>query len=184
MKSLQPIYGDVLVVHGGGWVHKPIRWWTDSIVDHAAACTGGGLVVDARPWYGVKRHSLKKWESEQWIVLRPDVDFVMPQIKAGMNWLKSQEGKGYDWTCILGFPLANPNIQNPQRWVCSEFVRGWYLSMGISIVERTPLSFTSPQTVLSSLRFTIADHNLTDPQLLSFIQEPILPTFKRQPSRY
>jgi len=184
-KAPNPNPGDVLVVRGSGIAQAGVRFWTDSIIDHAACCIGDDNVIDARPWHGVSEHTFVEWEKEPWILLTPKPELILSksQIKAGLAWLRNQNGKGYDWGGVIGFPLNNPDLHNPKKWYCSALVRGWYMSMGVNIVERTPISFTSPQSVLESLRFDIKDHNLTDEKLLQFIQQPVLPTFKRRNNR-
>jgi hypothetical protein len=174
MRLPQTNCGDTLAVHNVGIPQKFIRWWTSSIIDHTACCIGNDEVIDVHPRAGVAKHSVDMWKDVPWVVLRPKVILTNEELSKGRVWLESQLGKKYDWRCIWGFPLLRPEMNNIDRWICSEINRVWYSVMDLSIVERTPLGLTSPQAVFASTEFVIADHNLDDPDLLAFIAEPAI----------
>ena len=173
----QAVYGDSLVIREVGLAHSAVRWWTNSIVDHAACCIGDGGIIDARAC-GVTQHPVDIWVDIPWILLRPKQPLTSQQIEVGQEWLPRQIGKKYNWGGILSYPLDNIHLNDPNRWDCSQLVRAWYFKMGLEIVLRTPLSFTSPQTVFSSSELMIVDYNLP-PELLVYIQTPVFP--KLQP---
>ena len=166
----QAIYGDTLFIHGNGLAHKAIRYWTNSIVDHTANCEGPDLAWDSRPLKGVTSHGLDVFCENPWILLRPKTPITLSMQTRGTAFLEAQKGKKYDWFAIAGFPLGKLNLNDVNRWICSELTRTWYETMGIVIIERTPMGLTSPQALFGSKEFTVVEHNLNDPALLEFIK--------------
>jgi len=163
MKIPAAQYGDILCVNSAGLADAAIRWWTDSTVNHVACCIGNNEIIDATPFRGVRRRSImEESEGNTWQLLRLKAQFnsmLSPgREKLSATWLAAQQGKGYDYLGIFGFPL-DKDIHDSHRYVCSRLAYVWQLKRGIPVIERTPAGLVSPQGVFGSSLFEIIDEH-------------------------
>lgn len=66
------------------------------------------------------------------------------------SYLKAQVGKPYDLMGLFGFPLRRKNIQDPDKFFCSELVFTALKQAGIELLQDTDPSEVSPRLLLRS----------------------------------
>ena len=98
------------------WYDKLIAWWTKSNYSHCE------LVID-NMWYScsprdgrVRKKSIIP-KKEHW-------DFIEIDINKNLflEFFEKNKGKKYDWLNIFCNQILPCNLQNPNKWICSEFV--------------------------------------------------------------
>ena len=98
------------------WDDKLIAWWTGSNYSHCE------LIVDGY-WYSSSPRDgkvRKRWinpKDEHWEYVDIEIDEVW-----FYNFFKDNEGKDYDWKNIFFTQIIPLGLQNPNKWICSEFV--------------------------------------------------------------
>lgn len=98
--------------------------------------TAGGVKI--RSFDEIKKHSSR-------ILIRE-----YPRISSdSINWAKSQIGKPYDFTAIIGIPFRR-NWQEEDRWFCSELVAWACEKAGTPIVNKEKWRVT-PQDELQAV---------------------------------
>ena len=98
------------------WYDKLIAWWTDSKYSHCE------LVIDdiwysSSPRYG-------KVRAKQIIPKKDHWDFINVEIdkEQFLKFFYKNKDKKYDWKNIFCNQIIPCNLQNPNKWICSEFV--------------------------------------------------------------
>lgn len=100
------------------------RWGRFS---HCGVVTPNDTVIEARLLGGVietPRDKFNARASHQELVHIPVFD-----LDAGLEWLSSQRGKGYDVLAILG-NIARESWQDEDRWQCAELVETFLTKCG------------------------------------------------------
>jgi uncharacterized protein YycO len=59
------------------------------------------------------------------------VDLALPDEAAAIAWARSQIGKPYDWSAVLGILFRVGSWSDPSRWFCSEFAESAVLAGGL-----------------------------------------------------
>lgn len=100
----------------GSWL---IRFFTWSPFSHAAVIDGNKVIHSTWP-KGV--HEIDLWD---FIEQYPTVEVVninLPDEKKAMEWCRSQIGKPYDTSFILGFIFRMDDWEKDDAWVCNELI--------------------------------------------------------------
>ena len=98
------------------WDDKLIAWWTDSKYSHCE------LVIDGI-WYSSSPRD-GKVRAKQIIPKKDHWDFVGVEVDLVYfhKFFLDNVGKGYDWKNIFCNQIIPCGLQNPNKWICSEFV--------------------------------------------------------------
>lgn len=103
----------------GDWTDKAVRWWTHGPYSHCE------LVIDniwlsASPREGKVRFKDILPDNSKWDFV--DIELSEEQINHIIVWVGGELGCGYDWMGIALTQIVNLNMQDPERWFCSELV--------------------------------------------------------------
>ena len=142
---------DLIFIDSGKFAGGVVKWWTDSIFDHVEICMGDRKVVGARPSGGVQVRDISKFESEKWCLARPAITLLDKDKDAIINFALSQVGKKYDFISLLGFPMDR-NIDNPNKWFCSEFVGKAFNVGNYPLIPRKSPNRIPPELIYQSWR--------------------------------
>lgn len=126
---------------GGLWIRHhdnvaPGRW------SHAGAIVetrGVPFVVEARAFHGVTATPLA--EFIQRYEATEVVGYLVPDEKAGDDWMCAQIGKGYDYLAVFG-RLFRRGWEGPTRWHCQELVEGRFVAAGHRRFRSSPALIT------------------------------------------
>ena len=132
----------------GNLFDKLIRWWTKSPYSHCE-------VVINNIWYSSSPVDLSvrakqiscdysKWD---FILLTDDAVKEARMIEYFYN----EQGKKYDWLGIVLSQVIPLDIQNPNRWFCSE-ISSAMLMHGGCIDMKNKASWYSPQRLYKKLK--------------------------------
>ena len=152
--------GDILAVSSKGWAYSLVKWRTCSQIDHLAFVVGNDTVIDACPKGGVDFRPISRYADASWVVLRTKVPLTDAQFQRMLTFAVSQKGKKYDWMGIAGFAI-NRDIDDKNRWFCSEYVTAIFDTEGIILVPRKGPGITSPELPYQSNLVYPADTNNT-----------------------
>lgn len=75
-------------------------------------------VIEATAMYGVIERPLHEFLEETSEYAFKEVE--VPNAEAGIEWARSQLGKSYDWTGVIGMPFHR-EWGHDDKWFCSEF---------------------------------------------------------------
>ena len=106
----------VIYVAGEGLVGATIRAFERGQWSHVGVIDGDH-VIEAVWNDGVRYRQL-----DSLLLARPEHEILtidLPNEAGAIDWLRSQIGKPYDWTGVLGLGF-NRNWQEESRWYCSE----------------------------------------------------------------
>lgn len=142
---------DLIFINSDHIGSKLVQWWTNSIFDHVEICIGDRKVIGAKPKGGVQIRDISTLESGKWCLTRPAITLLDNQQEDIVNFLKSQVGKKYDWMGIMGFPM-NRNIDNPNRWFCSEIAGKAFTKGNYPLIPRKSPSMIPPELLYQSWR--------------------------------
>jgi uncharacterized protein YycO len=79
----------------------------------------GDYIVEANMMYGVRRVPLA--EAMKGCTEVGRITYQVPNAEAGLEWVRQQVGKGYDWKGAFGLALSpNRDWQEDDRWDCFE----------------------------------------------------------------
>ena len=98
------------------WDDKLIAWWTDSKYSHCEL-VANGIWYSSSPRDGKVRAKEIVPQEGHWDFVEVDIDREWFNI-----FFKENEGKKYDWLNIFCTQFLPCNLQNPKKWICSEFV--------------------------------------------------------------
>ena len=73
---------------------------------------------------------------QAYIDLTPCVHKYNLDLAAGLNWLKAQKGKGYDWLNIIFCQFLPFNADNKDRWICSELAVAFLQKCRLPITDK------------------------------------------------
>lgn len=85
---------------------------------HCGVVTGGSTVIEARAFAGVVETPQDEFIA-RYGGRHQFVDIECPDPQAGIDWYRSQVGKGYDYLSIFGLAFRN-SWHEEDRWNCSE----------------------------------------------------------------
>ena len=123
----------------------PIWWLTKSSWNHAEVYLGHGLSIGAH-FNGIRISTLKElnsWPGAKLGFLRPK-DTTAEKGDSVADFSATLEGKGYDfwhivqyvWRIILGTLGKAPMADDPDRYVCFEFVAYCWEHEGVSVAGK------------------------------------------------
>jgi len=95
-----------------------IRLFTWSQWSHVSILEDEDHIIDSTFKHGgVRRRPVLELVGE--VSAFEVVEVPLPMEDAGMDFIRSQLGKPYDWTAIVGFILRE-NWADPAKWFCNE----------------------------------------------------------------
>lgn len=152
--------GDVLAVHDPWWdpVADIIRFRTNSHWDHIAVVINSNTVFDALPG-GCAYRPLQRYESKEWLLLRPSVALDASQISALSFWCDQHNGWGYDYWGMWGFLSGQDSSATEGSLFCSKLVFEAYNKAGLLLVPRRWPGLIPPELIVQSLAFATQDTN-------------------------
>jgi uncharacterized protein YycO len=122
-------------------ISQLIRLQTWSDYSHAAFILDeGGSLIEAWQGKGVWETRLKDWEGVERYTVR---GMTPEEWNAALKFAREQLGKGYDYPGVFGF-VARADIENKDRWFCSELVFAACLKAGVELLGRTKAGEVSP----------------------------------------
>ena len=141
---------DIIFFRDNRITGKVIRWWTTSQFDHVEIALGNENSIGAKPKGGVQIRPLSVEKDSKWCVCRPVGRLTNKQKNNILNFAHSQIGKKYDYLGILGFAIDR-NIEDSNRWFCSEFVDKCFDVGEYTLVPRKNESQIPPELLFQSL---------------------------------
>lgn len=94
----------------------------------------GDHVIHATMLHGVIRQPLDEALKMKTIVARKE--FEVPDLDAGLEWARSQVGKGYDFKGAFGLSLTpDRHWEEDDSWFCHEFVAAFLHRSGRKLFE-------------------------------------------------
>lgn len=120
-RSRSPFGALIRAFEGGQW-------------DHVAVVDGDN-VIEATALHGVRHRPRADLLAD-----RPQHQVVhvdLPDERAALKFARSQVGKPYDWTAILGFLLWR-DWSKTRRWYCSELAAQACAAGGLAVAGRQP----------------------------------------------
>ena len=134
-----------------GWLSKIVRMVTWSDYSHVDMIIGHDHVIGASHTEGVTESSLayRKSVSNKWLIAEVHTLSVEDDENL-FRAMKSQVGKPYDYTGVLGF-LFHRDWQKEERWFCSELIAWAFSKVGTRILaDSVRKSRVSPEHLLMS----------------------------------
>jgi hypothetical protein len=140
--DLQPM--DIVVV--AGLPYMPHHWLIQAATHHrwvhnAVVRDRNGAIYNPI-FTGVKDGNINQYRGREVAICRRREPF---DIGRGLDWCQrtQQASKGYDFLSWLGFVTGIKEMEDEQRWACSEFSYWAYQSNGVPITT-IPEVFPSP----------------------------------------
>lgn len=121
-----------LLIRGGTW----------SVWSHCGIFTHEDTVIDSTMEHGVSERPVLEWTKD--ISAYDVIDVDCPNPQDAIKWARTQIGKAYDWTAIIGFGFHR-EWNKDDKWFCSEFVEA-ALTQGGRKRWRNPRRITPQQT--------------------------------------
>lgn len=118
-----------------------IKTWSD--ISHTSAFLPGGEEVIEAWGKGVVRRPWREGHTKGTRIDLLECRCSGEQAQAFYIFLYDQIGKGYDFRGIMGFALSS-EIQNKDRWFCSELIFAAALHAGVELLSRVPAHKVSP----------------------------------------
>lgn len=126
---------------------KIIRLWTRSVYSHCE------LIVDGK-WYsssprdGEVRSKLIQPKPVHWDFV--EIEASKEKVAKMVSFLNSQIGKKYDWLGIFLSQALPLEIQDPNRWFCSEICSRALMDAGILECDK-PAQWFSPERLYEKI---------------------------------
>lgn len=145
----------IVFYRGTSMLSRAIRWFTRSHYSHVAYEQSNGNLIEA--WtHGVRMVADYATDhtagtAVEWY----RVEGVTPeQRERAETFMRKQLGKKYDVRGILGF-LRHRDIENQERWFCSELVFEAFRQAGVELLARVPAFKVSPGDLNQSPRLIL-----------------------------
>ncbi len=145
----------ILATKGYSWISKIIRKWQYGypythiayVLNHDIK--NDPIVIEA--WQPkVRQGRLSKVHSPVTPFGIWEVTTTENQKQEIEDYLRAQVGKPYDFIGLFGFPFRRKDIQNPDKFFCSELVFTALKKAGIELLQATDPSEVSPRLLLRS----------------------------------
>lgn len=94
--------------------------WTNSIYSHVEIVFTTGISFSSSPRDGGCRYKAIVYDDAIWDYI--DLNITKQCEDVIMKFCDSQNGKGYDWSGIILSQVFPLNIDEPNKWTCSELV--------------------------------------------------------------
>jgi hypothetical protein len=121
-----------------------IKWKTKSDYFHVEAIIKNKWVTAHPKTDGVVIRELQPLDEDYYDYITIDVDGR--KIRSVMKYIKSQEGKKYDWLGIFFAQVFGKNINDREKWFCSELIAEILMKLDIMDAD-VPSYKYSPQDV-------------------------------------
>lgn len=156
MKELKPF--DIVTIEGSKWspLTWAIRWASMSNETHCVTIRdAGGRIFDPTVG-GVLDAHLSKYGKNACNLLRYKHPFDADRL---MKWAvgKQKSSKGYDYISWLGFALHWKELEDEDRWYCSEFGYWAFQDNGYKLTNED-LVFVYPGDLTHNTNFDVLFH--------------------------
>lgn len=142
IQTYSPLPGDIVFTTGRDFIADAIKGRTWSPWSHSMIVDQWPKVISADA-QGVQWRDIWDKEREKFSVMH--CPLVTDELgKKIVEQAKKHIGDGYDFLALGGF-LINQNIQDEDRWFCSELVFWSYEQCGVHLLRRVNKAFVSPQ---------------------------------------
>lgn len=133
-------------------ISQTIQWFHRSEYSHAAWHEPDGSGWEAWARGGVQRFDhFRDTHSPGTIIHCFQVDMSSAQHDCLQNFLRSQEGKGYDFLSVIRFITRRPQRPVDQdRWFCSELIFAAFQYIGMPLLMRIPAWKVYPEMLAYS----------------------------------
>lgn len=125
------------------WAIRTVTW---SAYDHVALLLPDGSVLDVEPGAGVSEHLATRKPDAVCAVDAPD-----DVLDAALAWARTQIGKPYDWTAVIGIGLHR-DWRQTGSFFCSELIALGFESVGIPLLHTTHMNRITPADIAMSER--------------------------------
>lgn len=132
-------------------IPKVIKWWTKSEYFHVEVIVNG---VSARtaPFLGLDTYlrNTEKDNNSGWdIIYFPTKSSINKEI---LDFVRQEEGSGYDWLGIFLAQFFNAKREHPDKWFCSELTSKILEMAGHKKFQGIEHFAQSPQDVYEKLK--------------------------------
>ena len=110
-----------------------IRAFEGGSASHCAIAISEDSIIDSTFKYGVSQRTRNDWIKGK--ILVDSIKLSIPNEENAINFAKSQLGKPYDFTALVGF-LFWRSWQDTGSWYCSELVTASLLAGGLTLADR------------------------------------------------
>ena len=90
-------------------------------------------VIDTTFRHGVRSWSIEEFNKHHTIIT--NISFKVPNEELGIQFLKAQIGKPYDWTALAGF-LMWRDWSETDSWYCSELAIAMAIASGKRLIDK------------------------------------------------
>lgn len=125
---------DIVFTHGGTWISKAIVWATWGKWSHVGVINDMGeriTVIDTSFGKGAREQYINDFIDETAKHEIVCVPCTAEQKERIIKWMQSQVGTKYDVRLFLGFLFKSTRFDDPNRFVCSEFVASPMATFGL-----------------------------------------------------
>lgn len=165
--------GDILATRSRGFspFSAIIRWKTEGPWNHVAIGYSGATVCEAMP-RGVALNPTENYRAQWWVQLRWNSGLVAHALRDELERaMENRIGRKYDWAGVLGFSLFVPgNINNREKYFCSELACDVYRDVGLTLVKRRASGLVPPQDVVECPMLDVVDYQWPK-KLMHWIEE-------------
>jgi hypothetical protein len=115
---------------GKSYLHKIVRWWTDSIYSHAELIMPDGVTwITISPFLSSKvvaRVKTNLPDATDWDFIELPLSWRPPvreyQIKQLYSFVERTQGSPYDWAGMILSQLGPYIVKRRNRWYCSQWI--------------------------------------------------------------
>lgn len=146
----------IVLERGRGPLNRLVMWWTDGPYSHAAMLFDDGMVIEARPHYGVRcvRFEEAFPAGSDYDIF--EVELTEEQEAEARKFAEAQVGKPYDWLGDWHFVTRKHYEEEPDAaWFCSELVFETLYWVGVALLARTR-GFEVPPSWLQRSQLALA----------------------------
>lgn len=115
--------------NGEGFVHRAVRWYTESPYSHAELIMPDGVTwITISPFFNsrVTPRIKTEYDKEKWDFIDLPLSWREPvkkyQKQQLVKFVKETSGNKYDWTGMLLSNISPFKIRRANRWYCSEWI--------------------------------------------------------------
>lgn len=146
---------DIGIIRGHWWhpLHLMIMWRSLSNDTHAVIFTGNNSEIIEADVGGVLTSDISKYRGRHMKLLRYRGDLDTGKL---LLWLQEKQhtSKGYDYCAWLGFATGIKELQDEDRWFCSELPFWMFQDNGYTL-SNEKLTFIYPSDLARNHTFEI-----------------------------
>lgn len=135
---------DLIFTTSSSLFSEIVKWHTQGIWSHVMLATGEGDDVITADAEGVVLRAMRPEEKKNFACLFYPPRLFREDGKKIIDWACSQVGKGYDFLGLASFAI-DTDVNDEDRWFCSEIVFMAYLQAEIELQRRIEHAFVTPR---------------------------------------